>query len=103
MRALPDPAPPRPPPAGSHPPTPPPAPALPHPPTHPSFGLPLPPSLLHRSDMQRFGRIVKLTAFKPFANAADSLEQINAVSESQLTDELKNFLTLNLPKVGAVV
>ncbi|PNH04026.1 Nucleolar protein 56, partial [Tetrabaena socialis] len=51
------------------------------------------------SDMARFGRIVKMTAFKPFPSAADSLEQINAISEAQLTDELKNFLELNLPKV----
>jgi hypothetical protein len=43
---------------------------------------------------------VKLIAFKPFTSAADALEQINAVSESQLTDELKNFLELNMPKVG---
>lgn len=55
------------------------------------------------SDLARFGRIVKLVAFKPFASAADSLEQVNAISEAQLTDELKNFLELNLPKVGCVV
>jgi nucleolar protein 56 len=51
--------------------------------------------------MARFGRVVKLTAFKPFASAADSLEQINSISEAGLTDDLKNFLTLNLPKVRA--
>jgi nucleolar protein 56 len=49
--------------------------------------------------MQRFGKVCKLTAFKPFSSAADALEQINAVSESVLTDDLKNFLTTNLPKV----
>ncbi|GLI58543.1 hypothetical protein VaNZ11_000287 [Volvox africanus] len=53
------------------------------------------------SDLARFGRIVKLVAFKPFPSAADSLEQINAISEAQLTEELKNFLELNLPKVKA--
>ncbi len=52
-----------------------------------------------RSDFQRFGKAVKLLAFKPFTSAANALEQINAVSESQLTDELKNFLELSLPKV----
>ncbi|EFJ45369.1 hypothetical protein VOLCADRAFT_105910 [Volvox carteri f. nagariensis] len=51
------------------------------------------------SDLARFGRIVKLVAFKPFPSAADSLEQINAISEAQLTDELKAFLELNMPKV----
>jgi hypothetical protein len=50
--------------------------------------------------MQRFGKVAKLTAFKPFASAADALEQINAISEANLTDELKNFITMNLPKVG---
>mmetsp|Transcript_3058 Transcript_3058/g.5261 ORF Transcript_3058/g.5261 Transcript_3058/m.5261 type:complete len:500 (-) Transcript_3058:372-1871(-) len=51
------------------------------------------------SDMARFGKICKLVAFKPFASAADALEQINAISESSLTDELKTFLESNLPKV----
>ena len=45
--------------------------------------------------------MVKLTAFKPFSSAADSLEQINSISEAGLTDDLKNFLTVNLPKVRA--
>lgn len=34
-----------------------------------------------RSDLARFGKVVKLTAFKPFTSAADALEQCNAVSE----------------------
>ena len=51
------------------------------------------------SDMNRFGRVVKLIAFVPFKSAADALEQVNAVSEATMTDELKNFLELNLPKV----
>ncbi|KAL3696135.1 hypothetical protein R1sor_010211 [Riccia sorocarpa] len=50
-------------------------------------------------DFNRFGQIVKLTAFKPFESAADALEQCNAVSEGILTPELKSFLELNLPKV----
>ena len=53
------------------------------------------------SDLNRFGRVVKLTAFLPFSSAADALEQVNAVSEAQMTDELKNFLELNLPKVSS--
>lgn len=36
------------------------------------------------SDINRFGKAVKLAAFKPFTSAADALEQINAVSESQV-------------------
>eukprot|EP00899_Mesostigma_viride_P011035 jgi/Mesvir1/19933/Mv13200-RA.2 len=50
-------------------------------------------------DMDRFGRVVKLTAFKPFSSAANALEQVNAVSEGLMTEDLQNFLTLNLPKV----
>lgn len=36
------------------------------------------------TDLSRFGKAVKLTAFRPFASAANALEQINAVSESQV-------------------
>lgn len=49
--------------------------------------------------MGRFGKVCKLTAFKPFASAADALVQINAISESTLTPELKTFLETNLAKV----
>lgn len=52
------------------------------------------------SDLNRFGRVVKLIGFVPFKSAADALEQVNAVSEATMTDELKNFLELNLPKVS---
>ena len=53
------------------------------------------------TDLARFGKVVKLLSFKPFANAADALVQINAISEGSMTDELKQFLELNLPKVRA--
>ena len=33
------------------------------------------------SDLERFGKIVKLVGFKPFTSAANALENINAVSE----------------------
>ncbi len=58
--------------------------------------------MLVYSEFERFGKVVKLTAFKPFTSAANALEQINAVSEAQLTDDLRHFLEVNLPKVGAV-
>ncbi|CAA0816547.1 homolog of nucleolar protein NOP56 [Striga hermonthica] len=51
------------------------------------------------SDLNRFGKVVKLAAFSPYESALDALNQCNAVSEGQMTDELKNFLELNLPKV----
>ncbi|XP_068665601.1 nucleolar protein 56-like [Aristolochia californica] len=50
-------------------------------------------------DLTRFGKVVKLNAFVPFSSALDALNQCNAVSEGILTDELRNFLELNLPKV----
>lgn len=39
-------------------------------------------------DVSRFGKSVKLIAFKPFTSAANALEQINAVSESQVMHAL---------------
>ncbi|EYU23115.1 hypothetical protein ABFS82_09G065400 [Erythranthe guttata] len=51
------------------------------------------------SDLNRFGKVVKLAAFTPYESALDALNQCNAVSEGQMTDELRNFLELSLPKV----
>jgi NOP5NT (NUC127) domain len=51
------------------------------------------------TDMARFSKLVTLLAFKPFTTAMDALEQVNAVSESAVTDMLVAFLKLNLPKV----
>ncbi|KAK3406556.1 hypothetical protein EUGRSUZ_K02739 [Eucalyptus grandis] len=51
------------------------------------------------SDLNRFGKVVKLVAFSPFESALDALNQCNSVSEGLMTDELRNFLELNLPKV----
>mmetsp|Transcript_14737 Transcript_14737/g.35095 ORF Transcript_14737/g.35095 Transcript_14737/m.35095 type:complete len:503 (-) Transcript_14737:202-1710(-) len=50
-------------------------------------------------ELDRFSKLVKLTAFKPFSSAADALENINAVSEATMSDSLKAFLEQNLPKV----
>ncbi|KAL0380214.1 UNVERIFIED_CONTAM: Nucleolar protein 56 [Sesamum angustifolium] len=50
-------------------------------------------------DLNRFGKVVKLAAFSPYVSALDALNQCNAVSEGQMTDELRNFLELTLPKV----
>ncbi|KAG2647344.1 hypothetical protein PVAP13_2KG575559 [Panicum virgatum] len=38
-------------------------------------------------------------ASPPFSSAVDALNQCNAISEGIMTDELRNFLELNLPKV----
>lgn len=50
-------------------------------------------------DLNRFGRVVQLSAFQPFESALDALYQCNSVSEGIMTDELRNFLELSLPKV----
>ncbi|TVU47024.1 hypothetical protein EJB05_06600 [Eragrostis curvula] len=49
-------------------------------------------------DLDRFGKAVKLAAFTPFSSAIDALNQCNAISEGIMTDELRSFLELNLPK-----
>lgn len=51
------------------------------------------------TDMKRFGRAVKLTAFQPFESAHEALENANTISEHGMTGTLHNFLELNLPKI----
>jgi len=51
------------------------------------------------TDMERFGRAIKLKAFQPFESAQDALENANAISEHAMTDTLRNFLEMNLPKI----
>jgi len=46
----------------------------------------------------KFQQVVQLVGFKPFTNAANSLQNMNAVSEGILTDDLQAFLETNLPK-----
>ncbi len=50
-------------------------------------------------DLTRFGKVVKLQSFAPFTNAAHALDEMNAISEAVLTDDLKTFLETNLPQV----
>ncbi|KAK3010807.1 hypothetical protein RJ639_012746 [Escallonia herrerae] len=51
------------------------------------------------TNLDRFGKVVKLQAFCPFDSALDALKQCNAVSEGHVTDGLRSFLELTLPKV----
>ncbi|EPS72848.1 hypothetical protein M569_01909, partial [Genlisea aurea] len=51
------------------------------------------------NDYNRFVKVVHLVAFSPFESAVDALKQCNAVSEGHMTEELRSFLELNLPKV----
>ena len=52
------------------------------------------------TDLDRFGRAVKLKAFQPFESAQDSLANANAISEHAMSDTLRNFLEMNLPKIS---
>ena len=50
------------------------------------------------TDLARFQRVVKMLAFHPFSTAENALENINAITEHELTDDLRNFLESNLSK-----
>lgn len=52
------------------------------------------------ADVSRFGRVVKLKSFQPFTSPANALENINAISEHVVSDDLQSFLEMNLPKVS---
>jgi len=49
------------------------------------------------TDLEKFGRVVKLVAFSPFKTAQNALENMNAVTEGMAHDDLKVFLEANLP------
>jgi nucleolar protein 56 len=53
------------------------------------------------TDLKLFSRSIKLKAFQPFSSAEDALENANAISEHAMTDSLKAFLEMNLPKVSS--
>lgn len=48
-------------------------------------------------DQERFTKMVKLQAWKPFSTAEEALENITAIAQNKCTDFLKNFLTTSLP------
>eukprot|EP00088_Acartia_fossae_P037750 TRINITY_DN389_c0_g2_i2.p1 TRINITY_DN389_c0_g2~~TRINITY_DN389_c0_g2_i2.p1 ORF type:complete len:581 (+),score=243.76 TRINITY_DN389_c0_g2_i2:65-1807(+) len=52
------------------------------------------------NDISKFNQVVNLVGFYPFKTAADALNNINAVSEGVVTDDLKLFLDTNVPKGG---
>jgi len=48
------------------------------------------------NDFSRFQRVIKMTAFVPFDTAEEALENINAITEHEITDALKvsnHFIT----------
>lgn len=52
------------------------------------------------SDVSKFSQVVNLIGFFPFKTAENALENINAVSEGVVTEDLKLFLETNMPKGG---
>lgn len=50
------------------------------------------------TDFSLFASAVKLVAFSPFKSSTNALDNINAVSEGILHDDLKLFLDTNVPK-----
>jgi len=52
------------------------------------------------ADISKFAQVVNLVGFYPFKTAQDALNNINAVSEGMVTDDLKIFLNTNMPKGG---
>lgn len=50
------------------------------------------------TDLARFQRVVKMVGFLPFTTAENALENMNAITEHELSDDLKTFLQSNIPK-----
>jgi len=50
------------------------------------------------TDLSRFSKLISLRAFLPFASAENALENINAISEGEVTEYMANFLEMNLRK-----
>jgi len=50
------------------------------------------------SDWGVFSQAVRLVGFKPFTSAANALDNMNAISEGLVHDDMKAFLASNLPE-----
>lgn len=50
------------------------------------------------NDLGRFNSIVHLEGFSPFKTAVTALENMNAISEGILPEDLQNFLDITIPK-----
>lgn len=49
------------------------------------------------TNLESFSKMIRMKAFTQFTNAEKALENALQLSESKITDDLKNFLELNLP------
>ena len=52
------------------------------------------------NNIGKFQSIVKLTAFSPFKSGVNALENINAISEGIVHEDLKNFLEVSFKRMG---
>jgi len=50
------------------------------------------------SSFNKFQSIVQLVAYAPFTSAQNALDNVNAISDGQITEDLTAFLESNLPK-----
>ncbi|XP_060530051.1 nucleolar protein 56 isoform X2 [Cylas formicarius] len=64
------------------------------------IGMVLPQVEASINDLSRFNSIVKLVSFSPFKTAVAALENINAISEGVVSEDLQQFLDLTIPKTG---
>lgn len=62
------------------------------------IGMLLPQVEASVTDMARFNSIVKLVGFHPFKTAVAALNNVNAISEGLMPDDLSGFLDTTLPK-----
>mmetsp|Transcript_17889 Transcript_17889/g.32021 ORF Transcript_17889/g.32021 Transcript_17889/m.32021 type:complete len:499 (+) Transcript_17889:95-1591(+) len=54
------------------------------------------------SELSRLSKFIKLKAFMPFESAENALQNINALTEGEMTELLKNFLEMHMPKAKKV-
>jgi len=64
------------------------------------IGMLLPQVEASVTDLARFNSVVKLAGFYPFKTAVAALENINAVSEGIVPEDLQHFLDITIPKSG---
>ena len=48
-----------------------------------------------QTDISRFQRVVKMIAFHPFDSAENALENINAITDHELTNDLRVFASVH--------
>ncbi len=51
------------------------------------------------TDLARFQRVVKMVAFLPFTTAENALENMNAITEHELSEDLKVPIMIMLPYI----